>query len=145
MRILEPTSGATAALVICFSVLSWRAALAQVGTDPQLVQKAQVCADPAQPPAERVRSCTGVIKRAGLAKSAYAATLDERADALIALGSTDEAIADLTQVLRIDPANGSALYNRGIAYQRSGQDDKALDDFRAAAALTPPFAPARLA
>ncbi len=92
-----------------------------------------------------MRSCTGVINRAGLAKSAYAATLDERADALNALGRTDEAIADLTKVLGIEPANGTALYNRGVAYQRSGKDDKALDDFRAAAALTPPFTPAQLA
>ncbi|HEY6458031.1 MAG TPA: tetratricopeptide repeat protein [Steroidobacteraceae bacterium] len=180
MRILEPTSGAAAALVICLGTLSCRAVLAQVAYDPQLVlKKAQVCADPAQPPADRVRSCTGVMDRSGLAKSALVAALDERGDALRALGKTDEAIADfsqaislaprdvvaysgraklylaserldlgivdLTQVLRIEPANGTALYNRGVAYQRSGKDDKALDDFRAAVALSPPFAPAQLA
>jgi tetratricopeptide (TPR) repeat protein len=145
LRTLDPTSGAAAALLICFGVLCGGAALAQVGVDPQAVQKAQVCADPAQPSAERVRSCAGVIERAGLAKSAYAAALDERAEALNALGRTDEAIADLTKVIGIEPANGAALYSRGVAYQRSGKDDKALNDFRAAAGLTPPFAPAQLA
>jgi tetratricopeptide (TPR) repeat protein len=171
--------GAKAALICC-TMLQSHTVHAQINYDPQHVQeKAHVCADPGQPPAERVRSCTGVMDRPGLAKGAYAAALDERAGALNALGRTDEAIADfthalalvprdviaysgranlylqsnrldlgiadLTKVIGIEPTNGAALYNRGVAYQRSGQDDKALDDFRAAAALTPPFAPAQLA
>ena len=180
MRILGPSSGATAALLMCFAVLPLAAVLAQGTHDPQLLQeKAQTCADPARPPAERVASCTRFIDRANLVNGARAAALHERAEALNALGKRDEAIADytraislaprdmtaysnratlylaserldlaiadLTKVIGSEPANGAALYNRGVAYQRSGKDDKAQDDFRAAAGLTPPFAPAQLA
>ncbi len=148
LRILEPTAGAIVLLIGCVT-LSCRALHAQVDHDPQLLQqKAQealVCVDPARPASDRLRSCTELMDRPGLAKSARAAILVQRADALNALGKRDEAIADLTKAIGIEPASGMALYNRGLAYQRNGELDKALADFHSAAHLLPPFAPAQAA
>jgi tetratricopeptide (TPR) repeat protein len=55
------------------------------------------------------------------------------------------AIADLSEVICAEPANGMAAYNRGTAYERSGQLDKALEDYRSAVRLQPSFAPASAA
>jgi tetratricopeptide (TPR) repeat protein len=51
----------------------------------------------------------------------------------------------LNHVISADPANGMAFYNRGVAYQRSGNPSKALDDYRSAVRLLPSFAPAHVA
>jgi tetratricopeptide (TPR) repeat protein len=138
MRIPEPTSGAAAALVICFGLLACRVVLAQVDFDPRLVQKkAHVCADPAQSPAERVRSCTGVMDRAGLAKSAYAAALDERADVLNALGRIDEAIADYTRAISLAPRDVIAYSSRATLYLASNRLDLGIADLTKVIGIEP--------
>ncbi len=138
MRILEPTSGAAAALVTCFSMLSCRAALAQVNFDPQLAQKkAQVCADPAQPPAERVRSCTAVMDRGGLAMGAYAAALDERGDALNAVGKRDEALEDFTHAISLAPRDVLAYSKRAKPYVESNRLDLGIADLTRVIGIEP--------
>jgi tetratricopeptide (TPR) repeat protein len=90
---------------------------------------------------EAIADYTRAISLAPRDMTAYS----NRAALYLASERLDLAIADLTKVIGSEPANGTALYNRGVAYQRTGKDDKALNDFRAAAGLTPPFAPAQLA
>jgi tetratricopeptide (TPR) repeat protein len=63
----------------------------------------------------------------------------------LASGQLEPGIADLSQIILVQPANGTAHYQRGTAYERSGQLDKALEDYRHAMRLQPGFAPASAA
>jgi len=138
MRIFEPTSDATAALVIGIAMLPWHAVLAQIIYDPQLVQeRTHVCADPAQPPAERVASCTRVMDRARLENSAYAIALDERASALTAVGRTDEAIADYTRAISLAPRDVIAYSNRATLYLESNRLDLGIADLTKVLGIEP--------
>lgn len=63
-----------------------------------------------------------------------------RADALMALGKNDAAIKDYTQVLKLDPNNALAYYNRGTIYLSKDYDyKKALKDFDAVLVLAPKY------
>ena len=54
----------------------------------------------------------------------------------------DQAIADFTAVVRIDPGHIEAYNNRGVAYMRKGQYDKAIADCTVAIRLKPTLASA---
>ena len=63
-----------------------------------------------------------------------------RADALMALGKNDSAVKDYTQVLKLDPNNALAYYNRGTIYLSKDYDyKKALKDFDAVLVLAPRY------
>ncbi len=47
------------------------------------------------------------------------------------LGQHDQAIADLTESLRLQPDEAQALYNRALAYVETGQRELALQDVHA--------------
>jgi tetratricopeptide (TPR) repeat protein len=57
------------------------------------------------------------------------------ATTLLQMGRLEEAIARLDQLLALDPEMAVAYANRGIAWDRSGEYEKALTDYRAALAL----------
>jgi tetratricopeptide (TPR) repeat protein len=50
-------------------------------------------------------------------------------------GEYRQAIERFSQVLKVDPANAQALYNRGKAYERIDQYSKSIDDLNAAESL----------
>ena len=52
-------------------------------------------------------------------------------------GDYDRAIADLSEVIRIDPKHASALTNRGWAYLEKGEYDRAINDLNEAIRLSP--------
>jgi tetratricopeptide (TPR) repeat protein len=45
-------------------------------------------------------------------------------------GKLDRAINDFSQVIIGNPNHINAYYNRGVSYQKTGQNDKAIDDFK---------------
>ncbi len=49
----------------------------------------------------------------------------------------DRAIAEATERIRIEPNNGDAFYNRGLAWDNKGEYDKAIADFNVAIRLNP--------
>ena len=51
--------------------------------------------------------------------------------------TTDRAIADYSEALRIDPDYAAALYNRGIAWRHKGDLDRAIADYDQAIRLNP--------
>ncbi len=55
------------------------------------------------------------------------------------------AIADFSQVLRVQPNLSDAYFNRGLAYQRLGQWQQAIADFKQTLLIEPSFAEAYLA
>ncbi|MDR1837380.1 MAG: tetratricopeptide repeat protein [Treponema sp.] len=56
---------------------------------------------------------------------------------LYAAGRFDEAIAELTQAIRLDPNLAEAYYNRGNAYHLKGDYDRAIADYEAALRIDP--------
>jgi tetratricopeptide (TPR) repeat protein len=52
-------------------------------------------------------------------------------------GNQDGAIADFSEMIRLDPADAVTYLNRGFAYEDKGELRAALADFRKATALDP--------
>ena len=55
-------------------------------------------------------------------------------------GEYDQAIADYTEIIRLNPGDYDACYNRGLIYDLKGDDDKAIADFTGAVRLKPDYA-----
>lgn len=51
------------------------------------------------------------------------------------MGEYRKAIEDFTMVLKIDPLNANAYFNRGSAYDSLGDFDKAIADYTKALSL----------
>lgn len=49
----------------------------------------------------------------------------------------DEAIAEFNEVLKVNPGEALAYYNRGLAYQNKGQYDRAISDYNKAIEIDP--------
>ena len=65
--------------------------------------------------------------------------LHNRARLQIARKQTAGAIDDLTTLLRQQPGNTEAYFDRGVLYQRSGRHEEALRDYEAAIQWSPPY------
>ena len=55
-------------------------------------------------------------------------------------GHPDEAIADFSAALVLDPKSAGALNNRGLAYRKKGDLDRAIADYTAAITINPLYA-----
>jgi len=65
--------------------------------------------------------------------------LHNRARLHIALKDFSKAIEDFSTLLRHEPSNSEAHFDRGIIYQRLGDYEKALEDYNQAIAWSPPY------
>ena len=63
-----------------------------------------------------------------------AAALNNRGVKYVALGELDDALADFSETLRIDPSMGMAYENRALVHMRNGDYAAAADDFDSAIA-----------
>jgi tetratricopeptide (TPR) repeat protein len=52
-------------------------------------------------------------------------------------GKVDQAIADYTKAIELDPKIAAAYNNRGIAFKQKGLNSKAVADFQAYLQLNP--------
>jgi tetratricopeptide (TPR) repeat protein len=57
--------------------------------------------------------------------------------------STDSAIANWTDIIRLAPNNADAFYERGLVYRKKGDYDNAIKDFSEAIRLRPDFIAAK--
>lgn len=125
-------------LIVCAILLASASAYAQPASD------ATVCADAAAKPENRIKSCTTLIK-AKAAAADTATLLTRRGVAYYENGDYKRAIADHSEVIRINPKDAAAYDNRGNAYRRNGEDDEAIVDYDKAIALDPKFVHAYVA
>jgi Tfp pilus assembly protein PilF len=58
---------------------------------------------------------------------------------LLAAGKTAEAMAKFNEVISQDPTNAIAYFYRAAAYEKTGNNDGALEDYKKAIALKPDF------
>lgn len=58
-------------------------------------------------------------------------------DDLAAMGQHNGAIADYTRAINLDPTDGNAYLQRGLAYENTGRYQKALEDYSKAIQLRP--------
>jgi tetratricopeptide (TPR) repeat protein len=73
------------------------------------------------------------------------AVLASYAGALGALGRYEEALVALGRAIELDPLNAEAYYNRGLVYEKQGQRDEALAEYRTALRYRTDYEPARAA
>ena len=55
------------------------------------------------------------------------------------------AIAEYSRAIEIDPRLIDAYHNRGVSYERRGDRDRAVSDYRMALQIDPMFEPSRKA
>ncbi len=78
-----------------------------------------------------------VLCLAGLALAESAQQFFDRGVEASENDNYDEAIADFTKALEIDPNYAKAYGNRGITYAEKGQPDEAIADFNKALQINP--------
>src|SRR5215510_15579567 len=66
----------------------------------------------------------------------------ERGVAALTGSAYDQAIADFTQAITLNPQRVEAYHNRGEAYRRQGDYDRALADYTQAITVNSTYAPA---
>jgi len=77
--------------------------------------------------ATAIGGCTALIQSGQDVDDAYCS----RGSVYYKHGLYNEAIADFTRSLAIDPNSTECLRSRGQAYEKAGQRDKAIADYRA--------------
>ena len=118
-------------------------ALASGSAWAQTPQQRDWCYSPTATDDQTVDGCTALIQSGRETTAGQAAAYDNRSTAYTNKGLYDQAIADETQALALnpnDPAN--ANYNRGLAYEHKGLYDQAIADATRAIAFKPDYAAA---
>jgi tetratricopeptide (TPR) repeat protein len=97
----------------------------------------------AEVPAEaRIAYCTQLIQSGQLTTADLSAAYNNRGNAYRTQGLTDQAIADHTQAIALNPNDASHYYNRGNEYIDKKLPDQAIADYTQAIALKPDYASA---
>lgn len=110
-----------------------------LGAAPAVAQQsdpAEVCAR-ARDLAQRVKACSDLLRVPTATGEQKALAYRIRGLARAEAGAFDEAIADLTEAIRIAPGDTAAFAGRAHARLAKGQADGAIADFTSAAKLAP--------
>jgi tetratricopeptide (TPR) repeat protein len=90
-----------------------------IGRDPEII----------------IAGCTAVTEEAQRATADQAIAFDNRGMAYGKRNLNDQAIADFTKAILLNPDLVDAWYNRGNAFYRKGLVDQAIDDYTRAVAV----------
>jgi tetratricopeptide (TPR) repeat protein len=89
---------------------------------------AKNCFDEKLSPPKRIASCTFLIERANVGKNNTAKVYVALGTVLDSLGKHDEAIADFTRAIALDPHDQIAYSNRATVYMASSRLELAIAD-----------------
>lgn len=88
----------------------------------------------AKDPDTVIIGCTALIQKGG---GTHSGVYHKRALAYLESKLYNEAIADFTKTIALDPKDHSYYVLRGYAYEKKGQSVQAIADYRAAIKLNP--------
>jgi tetratricopeptide (TPR) repeat protein len=91
---------------------------------------------------QRVMASQPTPTENGFAKQLSAWALNRRGQIKASAGRSDDALADFSSAIELDPHLWRAIHNRGVLMAQSGQFDQAFDDFNRTTELNPQFAKA---
>ncbi len=134
VRFVTPTS-VSLALLSCFTAQYCATAHATDDVSDQVYQEQALeslntrnCFDEKLSPPKRIASCTMVIERGNVGKTNAAKLYVARGTVVDALGKHDEAIADFTRAIALDPHDQIAYSNRATEYLTSSRFALAIVD-----------------
>src|SRR5207253_1065335 len=87
----------------------------------------------------RINACRALVETHVDRPASLAIVYNNMGSARVASGNYDDAIADYTEAIRLDPVSAKAYNNRGIAYQQKGDNARALADFSQAIRVAPDY------
>lgn len=119
------------AIVLFLALVAPVAAHAQTGTP------SAICEDEKALPPDRRAACTAVIDGAADKPSDRADAYFHRGEAASDANEHDQAIADLSEAIKLKPDNSAAFILRGNSYDAKGDLDRALSDYNEAIRLDP--------
>lgn len=91
-----------------------------------------------------IQACTESLNRDLLQNEYRYYLLADRAQAYLAYGDPQHALADYGAAIKLDPSNAALYYNRAVVFAAQPDDHAALQDLDMAIALNSKFAPALL-
>ena len=91
---------------------------------------------------QRVMASQPNATEAGFAKQLAAWSINRRGQIRASAGHSEDALADFSTAIQLDPKLWRAIHNRGVLEAQAGQFDKAFDDFNRTTELNPQFAKA---
>jgi tetratricopeptide (TPR) repeat protein len=114
-------------LVLTFVASSVRAQRTAV-MDSQLQARMDSCFGESAAPDQRIDACTNLIQEGQLAPASAANATYNRGNAYLSKRSYDQAIADYTRALALNPELAQGYNNRCAANLGKGLDDQAIAD-----------------
>jgi len=87
-----------------------------------------------------IGGCTALIQSGQESNEGLAVAFYNRGVSYFDKDMLDQAIADYTEAIALNPNDSSAYYNRGIAYRHKGNIDQAISDYTSAIAIEPDHA-----
>ena len=94
-------------------------------------------------PPRIIQACTELMEPDLFERSKWFLLFASRAEAYVALGDKQHALADYDAAINSAPHNAALYYNRGAFYAAQSDDEAALRDFEKAIAIDSKLVPAR--
>lgn len=88
-------------------------------------------------PDEAIRLYTKAIDSGQLTKEQLGKAYSGRGTAWMDTGNPDQAIADYSLAIQVNPKDGAAYHNRGLAWKEKKNPEKAIADFTTAVTINP--------
>lgn len=125
--------------VVSLTLVILTAAVATAAAEPQLGDDLATCRDRQAEAQARATACDNLLNADRLTGKDKAIALSVRGNTLINKRDYGRAIETLSMAVDLDPEYVITLNLRGIAYERTGQDDLAMADYNLALQKRPTY------